>query len=125
MIVLDRHDKLLALDRMIELRDEMMERLGEMQQIIQEIAGHEDKGLTWERARSYWYTQIENNLMGGMFSMCDFDATMKDLKEVIDPAHEDDCDCVECTARREPGGLDYDPSGKDNEAERAEAPEEE
>lgn len=119
-MILDKNDKLMALDRMIELRDEMMERLGEMGQIIQEIAGPEDFGQSWARARSYWYTQIENNLMGGMFSMCDFDATMKDLKEIIDPDHEDGCDCVECTARRLPGGLDHDPTNTDDEAEIAE-----
>ena len=31
--------------------------------------------------------------------------------------HPDECDCIECRARVEKGGLDYDPSSDDEEFE--------
>lgn len=31
--------------------------------------------------------------------------------------HSDECDCIECRARTEKGGLDYDPSNDDDEFE--------
>ncbi len=33
---------------------------------------------------------------------------------------DDECDCVECDARRQPGGLDYDPSNDNEEFEKNE-----
>ena len=35
----------------------------------------------------------------------------------MEPAHDDECDCIKCLARREPGGLEYDPSNDDDEFE--------
>ena len=31
--------------------------------------------------------------------------------------HHDECDCIECRARTEKGGLDYDPTNDDEEFE--------
>ena len=42
------------------------------------------------------------------------------LKKVEDEPifyHHDECDCVKCLARREKGGLDFDPSNDDAEFE--------
>lgn len=130
-MILDKNDKLMALERMVELRDQMLDSLGEIKQIIQEIAGREDRGMCFERARSYWLTHVENNLSAEknsfLGSMVNFESTLNDLREVIDSetGHEDECDCVPCAERRQPGNLDYDPTNTDDEAERAEEHEEE
>jgi hypothetical protein len=34
--------------------------------------------------------------------------------------HQEDCDCIECDARRQPGGLDFDPTNDDAEFEKHE-----
>jgi len=108
----------------------MMEQLYKMKEIIQNLAG--DNRLIWERTESYWWNSVNNNLAesSGSFlgSMTNFSDTLKELKEHIEEEnamdeddkkqdedlenkiHPDDCDCIECTARREPGGLDHDPS---------------
>lgn len=44
---------------------------------------------------------------------------MKELKSPIF-YHPDECDCVECLARRDVGGLDHDPSNDDAEFEKHE-----
>ena len=107
--------------QMFCLRDEALEKLAEIEFLIKEIAGPEDRGMAHERARAYWLSHVEANLSSepGSFqgSMVNFEDTINDLREIIDSEHEDDCDCVECTARREPGGLDHDPTNTDNEAE--------
>ena len=45
---------------------------------------------------------------------------MKNEKETPIFYHPDDCDCIECDARRQPGGLDYDPTNDDTEFEKHE-----
>lgn len=37
--------------------------------------------------------------------------------EILKKQHSDECDCVECRARTEKGGLDHDPSSDDEEFE--------
>ena len=86
MIILDKEDKVLALQNLDELRNEMLNKLSEMEMIIRELAG--DNRLIWERARSYWYTSVENNLSeeSGSFlgSMVNFQDTFKELKEHVE-----------------------------------------
>lgn len=43
----------------------------------------------------------------------------KRMEKRDDPTHyhDDDCDCIVCLARTQPGGLDYDPSNDDAEFE--------
>ncbi len=95
MIILDADDKRLALQNMEALRDEILSKLGEMEQIIREVAG--ENYLIWERARSYWYTSIENNLSAdaGDFlgSMVNFSDTLSELREqIIDEESQDQSD---------------------------------
>lgn len=40
-----------------------------------------------------------------------------EVLEILKERHDDDCDCIECRARTEKGGLDYDPSSDDEEFE--------
>ena len=40
-----------------------------------------------------------------------------EVLEILKDQHPDECDCVECRARTEKGGLDYDPSNDDEEFE--------
>lgn len=43
---------------------------------------------------------------------------ISEVLEILKKQHPDDeCDCVECRARVEKGGLDYDPSNDDEEFE--------
>ena len=123
-MIINLDDKKEALRELDFLRNEMLEHLGQMKELIRSIAGREDRGMCLERARAYWLMSVENNLSAesGSFlgSMVNFESTLTDLREVIDSEtnHPDDCDCVECTERREPGGLMHDPSNTDDEAER-------
>ena len=86
MIILDHEDKVLALQNLDELRNDMLNKLGEMGDIIKDLAG--ENRLIWERAKSYWYTSIENNLYedSGSFlgSMVNFQDTLKELKEHVE-----------------------------------------
>ena len=86
MLILDHEDRELALERLNVLRNEMLERLGEMENLIKDLAG-EDR-LIWDRAKSYWYTSVENNLYedSGSFlgSMVNFQDTLNELKEHVE-----------------------------------------
>lgn len=42
---------------------------------------------------------------------------MSEVLEALKPQHPDECDCIECRARVEKGGLDYDPTSDDEEFE--------
>lgn len=86
MIIFDKEDKLLALQNMEELRDEILAKLGEIEMIIDQVQGENRMILT--RAKSYWLTSVENNLHedSGSFlgSMVNFSDTMKELREMVD-----------------------------------------
>ena len=86
MIILDREDQKMAVERLEALRTEMLDRLAEMGDIIRSLSS--DNRLIWERAKSYWYTSIENNLYedSGSFlgSVVNFSDTIKELKEIIE-----------------------------------------
>ncbi len=86
MIILEKEDKELALRNLEELRQEILCKLGEMEQIIRELAG--ENYLIWERARSYWHTSVWNNLdsESGSFlgSMVNFEDTLRELKEHVE-----------------------------------------
>ena len=81
-IILDNHDKKMAIENLVQLRDEMLDKLYEMKNIIEQIAGNEGRMIV-ERMNAYWWTSIDNNLQGGMFSMCDFESTLDELRELI------------------------------------------
>jgi len=40
-----------------------------------------------------------------------------EVLEILKDQHNDECDCIECRARTEKGGLDYDPTSDDEEFE--------
>lgn len=44
-----------------------------------------------------------------------FAVHISEVLEVLKQQHSDDCDCIECRARVEKGGLDYDPTNDDEE----------
>ena len=83
MNIIDKEDRVLAVLKLEELRNNMLGNLGEMEEIIRELS--RDNRLIWERARSYWHTSISNNLAedSGSFlgSMVNFQDTVKELKE--------------------------------------------
>jgi hypothetical protein len=81
-IILDGHDKKMAIESLVQLRDEMLDKLCEMKNIIEQITDDEGRMIV-ERMNAYWWTSIDNNLQGGMFSMCDFESTLKELQELI------------------------------------------
>ncbi len=85
MIILDKEDKVLAVNRLEELRDNILGQLEEMKDLITELS--RENHLIWERARSYWHTSITNNLAeeSGSFLGCmvNFSDTVKELREHI------------------------------------------
>ena len=46
-----------------------------------------------------------------------FAVAENEVLRIIKEQHDDECDCIECRARTEKGGLDYDPSSDDDEFE--------
>ena len=42
---------------------------------------------------------------------------ISEILKVLKKQHPDECDCIECRARVEKGGLDYDPTNDDDEFE--------
>jgi len=89
MIILDSHDRRMALQELEEYRNEMLEKLGQMKETIRDLC--EKDRLIYERAKSYWLTSIENNLSADsrdfLGSMVNFQNTYDELVE-----HVKDCD---------------------------------
>ena len=85
IMVLDKHDKKMAIQEIENLRNSMLGDLEQIKNLIDELT--RDRGLIMERARSYWLTSIENNLSAdsGSFlgSMTNFSDTIKELKEMV------------------------------------------
>jgi len=83
--LIDSHDRKMALQDLGEARREMLAKLYEMEELIKGLST--DDPLIWERAKSYWYTSIENNLVkdcDDLGSMVNFSHTLKELKEHIE-----------------------------------------
>ena len=70
-----------SLDRLKEIRDEMLELLDEADRILRRDFG----GLIYERAKSYWLAHVkmaltkDHGYLGG--SMVDFEDTLKEIEE--------------------------------------------
>lgn len=70
-----------SLDRLEEIRDEMLELLDEADRILRRDFG----GLIYERAKSYWLAHVkmaltkDHGYLGG--SMVDFEDTLKEIEE--------------------------------------------
>ena len=70
-----------ALDRLKEIRDEMLELLDEADRILR----HDFGGLIYDRAKSYWLAHVkmaltkEHGYLGS--SMCDFEDTISEIEE--------------------------------------------
>jgi len=75
----------MALEELDIARNEMLEKLAQMKELIQNLSVMDR--MIWERAKSYWFTSIKNNLEGGLGSMVDFESTLKELKD-----HVRECD---------------------------------
>ena len=86
-IILDAHDKRMAIEEMENLRNSMLGDLEQIKQLIDELTRGNNE-LIKERAKSYWLTSIENNLAedSGSFlgSMTNFSDTIKELKEMVE-----------------------------------------
>ena len=85
-IILDKHDKKMAIEEMENLRNSMLGDLEQIKQLLSELT--RDRELIMERAKSYWLTSIENNLAedSGSFlgSMVNFQDTIAELKEMVE-----------------------------------------
>lgn len=125
----EREQIQLAIDELVELRNSVVEKLYEMRTIIRQLDPH---GSITERATSYWLPNTITNLTDdhewmSKGSMVNFNETISELEDIIanseddekqdkeleeDPIfyHQDDCDCTKCDTRRQPGGLDHDPT---------------
>lgn len=86
MVILDKHDRKMAIQEMENLRNSMLGDLEQIKNLISELT--RDRGLIMERAKSYWLTSIENNLAAdsGSFlgSMVNFQDTINELKEMVE-----------------------------------------
>jgi len=83
--LIDSHDRKMALQDLEEARKEMLAKLYEMEELIKSLSTNDS--LIWERAKSYWYTSIENNLVkdcDDLGSMVNFSHTLKELKEHVE-----------------------------------------
>lgn len=82
-IILDSHDRKMALKKLEGFRNEMLEKLYEAGEIIKNLC--EDNQLIWSRAESYWFNSISNNLheMSGssLGCMTNFSDTLKELRQ--------------------------------------------
>ena len=74
-------EKKLARYQLKHLRDEMLENLDEMADIIIQLTS-DDNQMIYERAKVYWLAHVKNALNGKKFSMCDFADTLKELDEM-------------------------------------------
>lgn len=85
-IIFDKHDKKMAIEEMENLRNSMLGDLEQIKQLLDELT--REQTLIKERAKSYWLTSIENNLVedSGSFlgSMVNFQDTIKELKEMVE-----------------------------------------
>lgn len=70
-----------SIDRLEEIRDEMLNLLEEAIDIVKSNANRS----TYDRAKSYWYAHIEGNLSGGKYngSMTNIDETIEEMKEEL------------------------------------------
>lgn len=95
--ILDSHDRRYAIAELETYRDEMLEKLYQMKDLIQNLAG--ENRMIWERAKSYWHTSVENNLSSesGSFlgSMTNFSDTLKELKEHVACENSEEVDVEE------------------------------
>ena len=86
-IILDKHDKKMAIQEMEDLRNSILGDLARISELINELT-REEHSLIMERAKSYWLTSIENNLSAdsGSFLGCmvNFSDTIKELKEMVE-----------------------------------------
>ena len=87
IIILDKHDKKMAIQEMENLRNSMLGDLEQIKQLLSELT-RENNSMIYERAKSYWLPSIENNLAedSGSFlgSMVNFQDTIKELKEMVE-----------------------------------------
>ena len=85
-IILDKHDKRMAIQEIENLRNSMLGDLEQIKQLIDELTRENE--LIKERAKAYWLTSIENNLAedSGSFlgSMVNFQDTLNELKEMVE-----------------------------------------
>ncbi len=88
-VILDEHNRRYALQELETCREEMIQKLYEAKEIIQNLCENDRMILT--RAESYWLTSIENNLSSesGSFLGCmvNFESTLNELKD-----HVKECD---------------------------------
>lgn len=85
-IILDKHDRRMALQELEECRNEMLEKLYQAGEIIKNLC--EKDPIIWKRAESYWFNSISNNLHeeSGSFLGCmtNFSDTLKELKQHVE-----------------------------------------
>lgn len=85
-IILDKHDKRMAIQEIENLRNSMLGDLEQIKQLIDELTRENE--LIKERAKSYWLTSIENNLAEDsdsfLGSMVNFQDTVNELKEMVE-----------------------------------------
>jgi len=88
-MILDSHDRKMALQELDEARNEMLEKLSEIKELIRNLC--EKDRMILKRAESYWLTSIENNLSADsrdfVGSMVNFQNTFDELK-----SHVEECD---------------------------------
>lgn len=86
-IILDSHDKKMAIQELEDLRNSMLGDLARISELINELT-REERSLIMERAKQYWLTSIENNLSAesGSFLGCmvNFQDTLKELEEMVE-----------------------------------------
>lgn len=106
-----------------QLRSEIEERLENMESILNECQRRiPELGQIHIRSKSYWLGSIQA-MIRDAGSMTTFEDTLSEIQEAKndymhqEDQHDDECDCVTCLARREKGGLDYDPTNDNEEFE--------
>jgi len=84
-VILDEIDRRHALEELEECRNEALEKLHQMKDLIRNLC--EKDCMIWDRAKAYWFTSVEQNLSAesGSFlgSMTNFEETLKELKEHV------------------------------------------
>ncbi len=90
-MILNKEEREMAFEKLDNLRNEMLENLSEMEEIIKELAG--ENRMVFERAKAYWHTHVKNNLSADadsfLGSMINFESTFKELKEQYEEDNND------------------------------------
>lgn len=81
-----REDIIACVRELIEMRDEVVDRLYQMRELIRSI---DDTGMIFERANSYWIPNTITNLISGhewlsRGSMINFEDTIRELEDLMD-----------------------------------------